>query len=54
MPKTILIVDDNAFVRRALCGVFKREADFEVCGEAMVAGSICSKKPPLRASAGWQ
>jgi len=34
MPKTILIVDDNAFVRRALCGVFKREADFEVCGEA--------------------
>src|SRR5207244_10776939 len=28
------IVDDNAFIRQALCELFKREADFEVCGEA--------------------
>ena len=34
MAKTILIVDDNAFIRQALCELFKREADFEVCGEA--------------------
>jgi len=34
MAKTILIVDDNAYVRQALCQVFKREADFEICGEA--------------------
>ena len=34
MPKTILIVDDNAYIRQALCQVFKREADFEICGEA--------------------
>src|SRR5437868_9236393 len=34
MAKTILIVDDNAYVRQAVCGVFKREADFEICGEA--------------------
>jgi two-component system, chemotaxis family, chemotaxis protein CheY len=32
--KTVLIVDDNAFIRQALCELFKREADFEVCGEA--------------------
>ena len=32
--KTVLIVDDNAFVRRALCELFKRQADFDVCGVA--------------------
>jgi YesN/AraC family two-component response regulator len=31
---TILIVDDNTYIRQALCHVFKSEADFEVCGEA--------------------
>ena len=34
MAKTILIVDDNAYIRQVLCELFKREADFEVCGEA--------------------
>jgi DNA-binding NarL/FixJ family response regulator len=34
MPKTILIVDDNASVRQMICEEFKRESDFEVCGEA--------------------
>ena len=34
MAKTILIVDDNAYIRQVLCQVFKCEADFEVCGEA--------------------
>jgi two-component system, chemotaxis family, chemotaxis protein CheY len=34
MAKTILIVDDNAYIRHGLCDLFKREADFEVCGEA--------------------
>jgi len=34
MAKTILIVDDNAYIRHALCDLFKREADFEICGEA--------------------
>jgi DNA-binding NarL/FixJ family response regulator len=34
MAKTILIVDDSAHIRQGLCDLFKREADFEVCGEA--------------------
>jgi two-component system chemotaxis response regulator CheY len=34
MAKTVLVVDDNACIRQALCAVFKREPDFEVCGEA--------------------
>ena len=34
MAKTILIVDDNAYVRQTICEAFKRESDFEVCGEA--------------------
>ena len=34
MVNTVLIVDDNAYIRQALCDLFKREADFEICGEA--------------------
>jgi len=34
VKKTVLIVDDNAFIRQALRELFKREADFDVCGEA--------------------
>lgn len=34
MVRTVLVVDDNPLVRRALCELFTREADFEVCGEA--------------------
>jgi DNA-binding NarL/FixJ family response regulator len=34
MAKTVLIVDDNTYIRQALCEQFKRESDFEVCGEA--------------------
>jgi len=33
-PSRVLIVDDNSFVRQALSEIFKREADFDVCGEA--------------------
>ena len=32
--KMVLIVDDSVFVRHALCELFKRQADFEVCGVA--------------------
>jgi DNA-binding NarL/FixJ family response regulator len=32
--KCVLIVDDNASIRLALCGLFEGETDFEVCGEA--------------------
>jgi DNA-binding NarL/FixJ family response regulator len=34
MRKTVLIVDDNAFIRHALFEIFQRETDFEVCGVA--------------------
>jgi two-component system, chemotaxis family, chemotaxis protein CheY len=34
MANTILIVDDNVYIRRVVCQVFRREVDFEVCGEA--------------------
>ena len=32
--KCVLIVDDSASIREAVCGLFEREADFKVCGEA--------------------
>lgn len=34
MQKTVLIADDNAFVRTALYELFEREPDFTVCGLA--------------------
>ena len=34
MVKNILIVDDSPTVRQALCEIFNREKDFDVCGEA--------------------
>ena len=34
MAKTVLIVDDNPTIRRALCELFRQQADFAICGEA--------------------
>jgi YesN/AraC family two-component response regulator len=34
MATSILIVDDSPTVRQALCELFTREKDFDVCGEA--------------------
>jgi len=34
MRKTVLVADDNAFVRTALYEFFQREPDFQVCGMA--------------------
>jgi DNA-binding NarL/FixJ family response regulator len=34
MSHTLLIADDNRFIRRALCELFGRDEKFVVCGEA--------------------
>jgi DNA-binding NarL/FixJ family response regulator len=34
MPKSVLVVDDNASIRQALCRVFTSEEEFDLCGEA--------------------
>jgi two-component system chemotaxis response regulator CheY len=34
VSRTILIADDSLFIRKALCNLFEREEDFDVCGEA--------------------
>jgi len=31
---SVLVVDDSAWIRRAVCELFTREEDFSVCGEA--------------------
>jgi DNA-binding NarL/FixJ family response regulator len=48
MVKSILIVDDNAFVRKALCEMFKRERDFDICGEAENGRDAIEKAKQLR------
>jgi CheY-like chemotaxis protein len=32
--RTVIIVDDNAMIRRLLCDLFTRAGDFDVCGQA--------------------
>jgi DNA-binding NarL/FixJ family response regulator len=34
MTHTVLIVDDNLYIRRGLRELFQREEDFDVCGDA--------------------
>ena len=46
--KSVLIVDDSAYVREALCELFKREEDFEVCGEAENGKDAIKKAQELR------
>ena len=46
IAKCVLIVDDNASIRQALCELFKREADFEECGEAE-NGKVAIEKAQL-------
>ncbi len=48
MPKSVLLVDDNAAIRRAVCQWFTSEADFEVCGEAENGQEAIAKAQALR------
>lgn len=45
---SVLIVDDNAFIRQALRRVFDFEADFEVCGEAENGREAIERAQELR------
>jgi two-component system chemotaxis response regulator CheY len=46
--KSVLIVDDNAFLRHTLSELFQREADFEVCGEAENGKTAIQKAQQLQ------
>jgi two-component system chemotaxis response regulator CheY len=48
VARSVLIVDDNAFVRKALCEMFKREEGFDVCGEAENGREAIAKAQELR------
>jgi two-component system chemotaxis response regulator CheY len=48
MVRSILIVDDNAFIRKALCEVFTREGDFDICGGAENGRDAIEKAKQLR------
>ena len=47
MPKSVLLVDDNASIRKALSQAFS-EADFFVCGEAENGQDAIEKAQELR------
>jgi two-component system, chemotaxis family, chemotaxis protein CheY len=46
--KSVLIVDDNVFIRQALRRMFDHEADFEVCGEAENGREAIERAQELR------
>jgi len=47
MTHTVLIADDNLFVRQGLSELFGREADFLVCGEAINGKEAVEKAKQL-------
>jgi DNA-binding NarL/FixJ family response regulator len=46
--RSVLIVDDNRVIRQALCELFTREGDFDVCGEAENGKEAVEKAQQLR------
>src|SRR3979411_741294 len=49
MPvRSVLVVDDNPLVRQAVCELFTREGDFDVCGEAENGRDAIEKAQLLR------
>jgi DNA-binding NarL/FixJ family response regulator len=48
MAKTVLIADDNAFIRHTLCELFQSQADFVVCAEAENGKDAIDKAWELR------
>ena len=48
MPWAVLVVDDNALIRKAVRSLFKRETDFEVIGEAEHGAEAVEKAIGLR------
>lgn len=49
MPvRSVLIVDDSPAVRKALCELFTREGEFEVCGQAENGREAIEKAQLLR------
>jgi DNA-binding NarL/FixJ family response regulator len=49
MPvRSVLVVDDNPLVRQAVCELFTRERDFDVCGEAENGKEAIEKAQLLR------
>jgi CheY-like chemotaxis protein len=48
MPKSVLVVDDDAIVRQMLCCVITLEPDFAVCGEAENGRDAIEKAQALR------
>jgi two-component system chemotaxis response regulator CheB len=49
MPvRSVLVVDDNPLVRQAVCELFSREGDSNVCGEAENGREAIEKAQVLR------
>ena len=49
MPvRSVLVVDENPLIRHALCELFTREGDFDVCGEAENGSEAIEKAQLLR------
>jgi chemotaxis response regulator CheB len=47
VAKTVLIVDDNEFIRQALCKLFQGQTDFEACADAENGRKAIEVRPDL-------
>lgn len=48
MAKTVLVVDDNPVIRKAVSNLFMSEADFDVCGQAQNGREAIERAQELR------
>ena len=48
MAKTVLIADDNAYIRHSLCELFESQADFDICAEAENGKEAIDRASQLR------
>jgi DNA-binding NarL/FixJ family response regulator len=48
MRRCVLLVDDNALIRKAIRAIIEAEDDFEVCGEAQHGREAIEKAPALK------
>jgi len=48
MPRSVLIVDDNSFIRSAVCEAFRNDPELEICGEAANGREAIEQAQQLR------
>jgi len=53
VPRSALVVDDHPAIREAICELFTRDGDFDVCGQTKNGRAAIEKAPPSPPRPHW-